>query len=74
MSEQPEIFNIDQLADYLKVPRSTLYKLVREGGIPSHKVGRQWRFRKETIHLWMDNRLPDGGRILNQLAGEAILP
>ncbi len=54
MNELNEILNIDQLALYLKVPRSTLYKLVRESNIPCHKVGRQWRFRKEAIHRWMD--------------------
>jgi excisionase family DNA binding protein len=33
----------------LKIPKSTLYKVVREGKIPSQKVGRHWRFRKEAI-------------------------
>ena len=49
-----EIFTIDELAAYLKIPKSTLYKLVREGKIPSQKVGRHWRFRKETIDRWLD--------------------
>jgi excisionase family DNA binding protein len=38
----------------MKIPKSTLYKLVREGKIPSQKVGRHWRFRKKTIDRWLD--------------------
>ena len=48
------VLTIEELSAYLKIPRSTLYKLVREGKIPSHKIGRHWRFRKETIDRWLD--------------------
>ena len=53
--EKPgDVLTIEELSAYLKIPRSTLYKLVREGKIPSQKVGRHWRFRKETIDRWLD--------------------
>ena len=54
MSEPGEVMTVDELAAYLKIPKSTLYKLVREGEIPSQKVGRHLRFRKETIDRWLD--------------------
>lgn len=53
-----EVFSMKELSDYLNIPISTLYKLVREGKIPSQKIGRQWRFRKETIDRWLDRKLP----------------
>jgi excisionase family DNA binding protein len=34
-----EILNADQLAECLRVPGSTLYRLAAEGGVPSHEVG-----------------------------------
>ena len=50
MDEKPgDVLTIEELAAYLKIPKSTLYKLVREGKIPSQKIGRHWRFRKETL-------------------------
>ena len=56
MDEKPgDVLTIDELSSYLKIPRSTLYKLVREGKIPSQKVGRHWRFRKEAIDRWLEN-------------------
>jgi len=49
-----EVLTIEDLAVYLKIPKSTLYKLVREGKIPSQKIGRHWRFRKEAIDRWLE--------------------
>ena len=55
MDEKPgDVLTIEELAVYLKIPKSTLYKLVREGKIPSQKIGRHWRFRKGTIDRWLD--------------------
>ena len=55
MGDNPsDVLTIEDLSTYLKIPRSTLYKLVREGKIPSQKIGRHWRFRKEAINQWLD--------------------
>lgn len=57
MDENPgAVLTIKELSAYLKVPQSTLYKLVREGKIPSQKVGRHWRFHKEAIDEWLRHR------------------
>ena len=48
-----EVLTIDELAVYLKIPKSTLYKLVREGAVPCQKVGKHWRFHKEAIDEWL---------------------
>lgn len=50
-----DVLTIEDLSDYLKISKSTLYKLVREGGIPCQKIGRHWRFRKEAIDRWLEN-------------------
>jgi len=49
-----DVLTIEELSDYLKIPKSTLYKLVREGKIPSQKIGRHWRFRKGAIDHWLE--------------------
>ena len=48
-----DVLTLKELSDYLKIPESTIYKLVREGKIPAHKIGRQWRFRKVVIDQWL---------------------
>jgi excisionase family DNA binding protein len=57
-----EVLTIDELAAYLKIAKSTLYKLVREGKVPSQKIGRHWRFRKPAIDHWLEEvRAKDDG-------------
>jgi excisionase family DNA binding protein len=48
-----EVLTIEELSAYLKIPKSTLYKLVREGSVPCQKVGKHWRFHKEAIDEWL---------------------
>ena len=55
MKEQSDpVLTIEELSAYLKISRSTLYKLVSEGKIPSQKVGRHWRFRRAAIDRWLE--------------------
>ena len=65
MEENPgDVLTIEELAAYLKIPKSTLYKIVREGKIPSQKIGRHWRFRKGAIDRWLEETRanePDSG-------------
>jgi len=58
-SEPAEIMSIDELAQYLKISRSTLYKLAQEGGLPGQKVGRRWRFHKGAIDDWLRQPPPN---------------
>jgi excisionase family DNA binding protein len=57
MGNEPEsIMTIKEIAEYLKIPKSTVYKLAQEGSIPAQKVGRHWRFKREVIDRWLENR------------------
>ncbi|WP_230204315.1 helix-turn-helix domain-containing protein [Olavius algarvensis spirochete endosymbiont] len=42
-----------EAAQYLKMGRSTVYKLAQEGKLPTHKVGRQWRFDAKEPDKWL---------------------
>ncbi len=46
-----EILNIKEVADFLGIPVSTVYKLAQEGEIPAVKVGKHWRFLKKDLQL-----------------------
>ena len=52
------VLTIDQLSAYLKVAKSTLYKLAQEGKLPGQKVGKHWRFRKIAIDRWLEESGP----------------
>ena len=44
-----DIFTVGEVAAYLKLPISTVYRLAERREIPGHKVGRQWRFQRAVI-------------------------
>gem|GEM_PF-1152523 len=48
-----DVMTLDQLVEYLQMPKSTLYKLVQNGRVPGKKIGRQWRFYREAIDAWL---------------------
>lgn len=52
-NEQDCILTLQELAVYLKIPESSLYKVVREGKIPAKKIGKHWRFSKPAIDAWI---------------------
>lgn len=54
---------LDELASYLKIPKSTLYKLVQEGRVPGQKLGKQWRFGKPAIDRWLDSEQKKDDRV-----------
>ena len=49
---------IDELAEYLKLGRTKLYRMAQDGGIPASKVGSQWRFDRDEIDEWMRRQRP----------------
>jgi excisionase family DNA binding protein len=55
MALRDEVFTVDELATYLKISKSTLYKLLAEGKVSGQKVGRHWRFCKAVIDRWLAN-------------------
>ena len=52
-----EILTIDELAAYLKISKSTLYKLAVNGKLPGQKIGKRWRFHKDAIDTWVTHGL-----------------
>lgn len=50
------IFTVAEVANYLKLPVSTVYRLAERREIPGHKVGRQWRFQRTVIDEWLRRR------------------
>ena len=47
---------LEETAKYLKIGRSTLYKMAREGKIPAVKVMAEWRFKKDLIDRWIEEK------------------
>ena len=48
-----EILTVDEAAELLRIPRSSVYKLAQEGKIPAQKVGKHWRFNRAILMNWV---------------------
>ena len=47
--------NVDEVARYLGVVPDTIYRKARRGEIPAVKMGKMWRFPKETLDKWLND-------------------
>lgn len=53
--KRDDIMTMDELAEYLKISKSTLYKLATDNKLPGTKIGKRWRFHKDAIDRWVQN-------------------
>ncbi|MBI5855431.1 MAG: helix-turn-helix domain-containing protein [Nitrospirae bacterium] len=51
-----EILTVQEVAKFLRVPKSTVYKLARLNQLPASKIGKHWRFLRRDIQEWMRTR------------------
>jgi len=56
---------VRELADYLRIHPSTIYRLLKQKRIPAFKFGREWRFNRETIDRWRLEQRNETYRIAN---------
>ena len=47
------LMTLEELAEYLRLSKDTVYRMAQTGKIPASKVGAQWRFRKDEVDEWL---------------------
>lgn len=52
-----DILTAQEVADYLKVSKPTVYKLARAGEIPAVRLGGTWRFSRSLLDEWLDGQM-----------------
>ena len=48
-------YSVDEMVEYLGVSRDTIYRWIDEGDMPSHKIGRLWKHKKDEVDEWVRN-------------------
>jgi excisionase family DNA binding protein len=56
MKEDDKVLTVTEVAEYLHVHPSTIYRLLRKREIPAFRVGSDWRFNRESIDDWRTSR------------------
>lgn len=53
-ADQDAVLTVQEVSQYLKLAKSTVYKLAREGALPGRKVGGTWRFSRKKLDEWLE--------------------
>ena len=48
-NSKPDVLNVEEVADLLRVTTQTVYNMLKDGRISATKVGREWRFSRQQI-------------------------
>lgn len=50
-----DVYTPDEVAALLKIPKSTICYLLRNGELKGMKIGRQWRITKKYLELYLED-------------------
>ncbi len=53
---KPQLMTTNEVSEYLRVSRVSVYRLVKMKEISVSKIGRQLRFRQDVIDEWLSKR------------------
>jgi nitrogen PTS system EIIA component len=75
-----EDFTVESLARYLHLTPQQVARLADRGRIPGRRVSNQWRFSRDEIHHWLEQRiglsdddgLPEVEGVLRRSSDEAV--
>ena len=59
MNSDKNILKAHEVCDWLRIPKSTLYKLCSKGEIPGTKIGKHWRFDKAMLESWFHKKIKE---------------
>ena len=45
--------SVEEIATYLGVSKDTVYNWINKKNMPSHKIGRLWKFKQKEVDDWV---------------------
>jgi excisionase family DNA binding protein len=45
--------SVEEIAEYLGVSKDAVYSWVSSKGMPGHRVGRFWKFKRDKVDEWV---------------------
>lgn len=46
--------SVDEICKYLGVSSDTVYRWIDRFGMPAHRMGRFWKFKKDQVDAWVE--------------------
>ncbi|MEW8410602.1 MAG: helix-turn-helix domain-containing protein [Candidatus Thiodiazotropha sp.] len=54
MNNEPWV-SIDEIARHLSVSRDTVYRWIKDRGMPAYRIGHQWKFKVSSVDQWVES-------------------
>jgi excisionase family DNA binding protein len=67
-----ELMTTRELWELLRLDRTTIYAMLKEGRIPGFKVGGQWRFSRREIEAWLSEQRAERDEMTVQPSPDAL--
>lgn len=45
--------SVDDIAEYLGISKDTVYTWIANKGLPGHRIGRLWKFKRTEVDGWV---------------------
>ena len=65
------VLTLAEVAEFLRVHPTTVYRLLYKDQIPAFKVGSEWRFNQESVESWVKDLEVSGEPTLSGIASRA---
>lgn len=53
--QKAELYKLDEVAEYLRISRRTLFSYIKSGKIAAFKLGSEWRISKDNLEKFLEN-------------------
>jgi excisionase family DNA binding protein len=51
-----QYMTVEEVAKYLQLHMQTVSRMAQRGDLPAVKIGRHWRFRKDTLDAFLEEQ------------------
>ena len=51
-----KVMTVREVAEFLRIHSTTVYRLLKADNIPAFKVGSDWRFSLQAVEAWVKER------------------
>lgn len=61
-ADQDSVMTVTEVAVFLRLGETTVYKWAKAGTIPGRKIGGTWRFSRRALEAWLQGQLSQNGQ------------
>ena len=73
MEKLRRTMNVEEAADYLRMPLNTLYMKLQKGEVPGSKPGKRWVLFNDELDKWLEVKRKNAVPLTTEEENEAIL-